>query len=183
MVFDESDVALIFQAVKFSADKHRHQRRRGRVETPYINHPIDVAVTLWTVGGIRDVVTLVAAMLHDTIEDTDTTPEEIKVLFGDEVLSLVLEVTDDRRLSKEARRRSQIERAPHLSESAKKIKLADKILNVHDTPQTNWPPQRRMDYLNFTERVVAGLRGVNRKLEDCYDGTLKEARHKLEATE
>jgi guanosine-3',5'-bis(diphosphate) 3'-pyrophosphohydrolase len=182
MVFSESDLSLILKALRFSADKHRHQRRKGEDASPYINHPIEVTETLWNVGQVRDVTLLVAAILHDTIEDTQTTPEEIKTLFGQEVLSLVEEVSDDKSLPKAERKRLQIETAPHKSFLAKQLKLADKICNVRDvgnSPPADWSQQRRVDYLEWTEKVIAGLRGCNRSLENLYDDVLQEARGKL----
>jgi GTP diphosphokinase / guanosine-3',5'-bis(diphosphate) 3'-diphosphatase len=183
MVFKETDFTLILKALRFSAKKHRNQRRKDKEGTPYINHPIYVAETLWRVGNVRDGITITAAILHDTIEDTNATPEEIESLFGHEVISLVQEVSDDKRLPKEVRKRLQIETAPHKSIRAKEIKLADKICNVYDignSPPSGWPMQRRIEYLDWTERVVAGLRGTNKSLEDLYDEVLMEARKRLE---
>lgn len=178
----ESELSLFFKALRFAAYKHRNQRRKDSQSSPYINHPIAVAETLWRVGHVREITTLVAAVLHDTIEDTDTTPEEVKAEFGDAVLSLVLEVTDDKRLPKAERKRLQIETAPHKSPGAKQIKLADKITNVYDvihTPPLTWSLQRKWDYLDWTEKVVNGLRGQNRELEELYDQTLAEGRQIL----
>lgn len=112
----------LLKVIHFSAFKHRDQRRRDQARSPYINHPIEVARLLWEVGGIRDEATLAAAILHDTLEDTDTTPDEIRERFGEEVLGLVLEVTDDKSLPKMRRKRLQIEHAPHISFKAKLIR-------------------------------------------------------------
>jgi len=142
-----------------------------------------VADTLWKIGKVRDMVTIIGALLHDTLEDTDTTPEEIQNLFGAEVLAVVSEVTDDKRLSKQQRKLKQIEHAPHISTRAKQLKLADKICNVYDiahSPPKNWPLKRRQEYLNWSEQVVAGLRGVNPILDAHYDATLKESKIYLE---
>src|SRR4051812_37053718 len=108
MMFHENDLSLILSAVKFSAEKHRNQRRKGEDESPYINHPIEVAETLWSIGKVRAVSIIAAALLHDTIEDTDTEPEEIRERFGDEVLSLIQEVTDDKSLPKAVRKQLQV---------------------------------------------------------------------------
>lgn len=176
------DMTLFLTALKFAAVKHREQRRKDEA-TPYINHPIEVADTLWQIGGVRDQVTLVGALLHDTLEDTNTTPEEIQNLFGAEILAVVQEVTDDKRLPKQQRKRLQIEHAPHQSTRAKQIKLADKICNVYDIAHSqpkNWSLKRRQEYLNWTEQVMAGLRGVNPTLETHYDAILAEAKKALE---
>jgi GTP diphosphokinase / guanosine-3',5'-bis(diphosphate) 3'-diphosphatase len=178
----ESDISALFKALQFSAEKHRHQRRKDKEASPYINHPIDVAATLWKVGKIRDSNVLTAAVLHDTIEDTNTTPEDIEGLFGDKVRSLVVEVTDDKTLPKEVRKRLQVETASHKSAGAKLIKLADKICNVQDishAPPANWSLERRREYLDWAEKVVHGLRGTNSFLEKRFDEVLLEGRKNL----
>ncbi|MDY7078640.1 MAG: HD domain-containing protein [Chloroflexota bacterium] len=182
-MFDEREVALLLQAFKYAAHKHRGQHRKDGEASPYINHPIDVVEILWRVGGVRDVSVLIAAVLHDTIEDTDATPEQVAATFGDEIAALVQEVTDDKTLPKAVRKQLQIENAPHKSGAAKLIKLADKISNVRDvgfSPPASWSRDRRIEYLNWSEKVVAGLRGTNQSLEDRYDDILAQARARLE---
>jgi len=177
--FTFDDIAVILAALKFSAQRHRDQRRKDAVQTPYINHPIEVADLLWRVGNVHDLRALVAALLHDIIEDTETSPGEIERSFGGEVLSLVLEVSDDKRLPKAIRKSLQIRHAPNLSLHAKAIKLADKICNTLDithSPPHDWPVERRLEYLDWTEKVVAGLRGSNAALESLYDRVLAEGR-------
>lgn len=172
----------LIRVIYFSAFKHRDQRRKDGPLSPYINHPLEVARLLWEVGGVRDDATLTAAILHDTIEDTNTTPEEIQHVFGDEVLGLVLEVTDDKSLPRMRRKRLQIEHAPHISFKAKLIKLADKISNLRDliySPPRRWSFARKQQYLLWTEKVVAGLRGCNPALEQCYDELLIEGKRIL----
>jgi GTP diphosphokinase / guanosine-3',5'-bis(diphosphate) 3'-diphosphatase len=173
---------LILKAVKFAADKHRGQTRKDAEGSPYINHPIDVAEILVRVGAVQDRDIIIAALLHDTIEDTETTPEEIRKEFGDKVLSLVLEVSDDKSLPREVRKELQVQHAPHISAGAKLIKIADKISNLLDiihTPPANWPVKRQLEYLNWAERVVLGLRGVNAALDQQFDAVLAEGRLKL----
>lgn len=114
-------VDLLLRAVEFSAEKHRDQRRKGVDASPYINHPIEVAAMLANVAGVCDIAILVAAVLHDTIEDTHTSPEELEASFGPEIRLLVQEVTDDKSLPKTERKRLQVAHAPHLSPSAKLI--------------------------------------------------------------
>ena len=182
MTFSEDDLSLIFEATHFAAEKHQNQRRRNKEASPYINHPIAVAEILWRVGQVRDIPVLVAAILHDTIEDTDTTPEEIEKLFGPEVLTLVQEVTDDKSKPKQERKRLQIVNAPHTSPGAKLIKLGDKISNIHDittSPPASWSLDRKLKYLDWSEQVIAGVRGTNAALEACYDQLLQDSRAKL----
>jgi (p)ppGpp synthase/HD superfamily hydrolase len=178
---DES-TGLIIKAMNFAAEKHSDQKRKDDKASPYINHPIEVTEILWRIGDVRDITLLLASILHDTIEDTDATPEEIKSEFGEQVMSVVLEVTDDKSLPKEVRKQRQVETAPHKSPRAKMLKIADKISNVQDiisTPPSDWSLERRQEYVVWSERVVAGLRGVNEKLENYYDDLLANGRRTL----
>ena len=161
-------IPALMEATLFAAEKHRDQRRKDARKTPYINHPIAVVNLLANVGQITDLETLQAGMLHDTVEDTDTSPEELEERFGFGVCSLVLEVTDDKGLEKQERKRLQVEHAPHLSPRAKTIKVADKIANVSDllnSPPADWPDERMQQYVAWSRQVVAGCRGHNRPLE------------------
>ena len=184
MSLGEASLTKIFAALRFAAEKHTRQRRKGDGQTPYINHPVGVLELLWRVGGVRDPDVLAASLLHDAVEDTDATLDEIGEMFGPAVRALVAEITDDKYLPKAERKRLQIERAPALSPGAKLIRLADKCLNVYDVayaPPAGWPHERRAEYLRWTERVVAGVRGCNAALESHYDAVLGDARAKLNA--
>ena len=175
-------VGQILKAMRFAAEKHTDQRRKDSKSSPYINHPIQVAETLWTIGQVRDDTLLVASILHDTVEDTATSPEEIRTQFGEAVLALVLEVTDDKSLPKQVRKQRQIETASHKTHSAKLLKLADKICNVRDlidSPPRDWSLERKQEYLVWTEKVVAGLRGASARLESVYDDLLARGKHSL----
>jgi (p)ppGpp synthase/HD superfamily hydrolase len=178
-----SELAQLLTALQFAARKHRTQKRKDAEASPYINHPIEVATILAT-HGVTDMATLVAAVLHDTIEDTRTTPEELEQQFGPEVRAIVLEVTDDKRLPRAERKRLQIEHARHRSPRAKLVKLADKIANVRDVtamPPAGWDVARRREYLDWTEQVVEGCRGSHAALEDYYDDVLRSGRAALDA--
>src|SRR5450759_552326 len=184
----KDDVGLILRALEFAATRHKTQFRKGEDKSPYINHPIQVANLLANEAGEKDPVLLIAAILHDVIEDTVVTPKEkqelinqISEIFGEQVLALTLEVTDDKSLEKPERKRLQIEQAPHKSDNAKKLKIADKIMNVRDitnNPPTSWPLQRIREYFDWAEKVVAGLRGVNKNLENMFDECLLVGRVK-----
>jgi len=170
------------KAIEFASRKHSTQRRKDKDASPYINHPIAVAHLVADTGGISDVVTLMAAVLHDTIEDTETTAEELEAEFGPAVRKVVEELTDDKKLEKEERKQLQVTHAPRLSDRAKAIKLADKIANVQDVtdaPPAKWDLTRRVEYLDWTERVVAGCRGANTALEKRYDAVLERGRAKF----
>lgn len=164
--------ARLISALAFAAHKHRNQRRKDVEASPYINHPIALAQMLAVEGGVKDADVLVAAILHDTVEDTRTTAAELKRKFGGKVAAIVTEVTDDKRLRKYVRKRLQIEHAPHLSKAAKLVKLADKICNlrdVTDSPPKKWRIARRRIYFEWARSVVGGLRGVHPGLERIFD--------------
>lgn len=177
-----NNTAKILQAARFAAVKHTSQKRKGNDAAPYINHPLEVAHLLAKVGNIEDTEILIAAILHDTVEDTETTEAEITELFGERVAKMVLEVTDDKSLPKAVRKQKQIEHAPHLSDGAKQIKLGDKISNIRDVmenPPDGWPDERRREYVEWGEKVVSGLRGANRELENHFDELVAEVRRKI----
>ncbi|MFO7894962.1 MAG: HD domain-containing protein [Longimicrobiales bacterium] len=172
----------LLHALHFAADRHRDQRRKGEDASPYINHPIVVAETLARFG-VTDPVTLQAAVLHDTIEDTETTPEELAAEFGPEVRDVVVEVTDDKSLPKRERKELQVERAASLSRRAKLVRIADKVSNVHDVlhaPPADWPVDWRLSYIDWTERVVDACRGSHPELEAYFDQMVAEAREGLD---
>jgi guanosine-3',5'-bis(diphosphate) 3'-pyrophosphohydrolase len=163
---------LVLKALAFAAEKHRDQRRKNAEASPYINHPIALANVLANEGHLNDDTVICAALLHDTIEDTETTPEELRAAFGDEITEIVLEVTDDKSLPKAERKRLQIQHASGLSDKAKLVKLADKICNLRDMahqPPAGWELPRRQDYFDWAKAVVDGLRGTSPSLETAFD--------------
>ena len=175
------NVATLLSAASFAARRHRDQRRKGEDSSPYINHALEVAGVL-AEAGVTDEQLLVAALLHDTVEDTDTTSAELEQAFGAEVRRLVDEVTDDKRLPKLERKERQVEHARGSSDAARQLKIADKICNVRDvanSPPAGWAPLRKSDYLAWATRVVAGCRGVNGSLDRRFDETLAAARETL----
>ena len=168
----------LLQAASYAARQHTDQKRKGERGEPYINHPLEVANLLANVGGIDDIEILIAAILHDTIEDTGTTAGELREMFGERVTGFVLEVTDDKSLAKPERKQLQIEHAPHLSTEAKQIKLADKISNIRDitaSPPADWSRERLVQYVEWGQKVVAGLRGVNPQLDGAFDEAITAA--------
>jgi guanosine-3',5'-bis(diphosphate) 3'-pyrophosphohydrolase len=173
-----TDVGLLLKAATFAADKHRQQRRKDAEASPYINHPISLADVLANEGGVSDVEVLCAALLHDTIEDTETTAQELELTFGTAIARIVLEVTDDKTLPKEQRKRQQIDHAPHVSPQAKLVKLADKISNLRDilgSPPADWTRERKLAYFEWAGQVVHGLRGTNSNLEALFDALRAQA--------
>jgi len=166
------DSAALIDAIAFAAHKHRGQLRKDAEKTPYINHPIALVRVLLVEARVTDEKTLLGAVLHDTLEDTETTFDELRERFGRKVAELVVEVSDDKSLLAEERKALQIEHAPHLSKRAKLVKLADKICNLRDVvahPPHDWPLTRRRKYFDWAKAVVDGLRGVDRRLESLFD--------------
>ena len=162
----------LIAALAFAADKHKNQRRKDADASPYINHPIALANLLLNEAGVEDQRVLIAAVLHDTIEDTDTTEQELVKHFGKDVADIVLEVTDDKALPKAERKRLQIEHAAYISRRAKLVKLADKICNLRDiagSPPADWSVDRKREYFDWAKSVVDGLRGVHPGLEHLFD--------------
>ncbi|MCP3994632.1 MAG: HD domain-containing protein [bacterium] len=180
------NTAVLLEAANFAADKHRDQRRKGAEASPYINHPLAVACLLAQEGGVDDEALLVAALLHDTVEDTDTTLEELEENFGSTVRWIVEEVTDDKSLPKKERKALQVKHAPNASAAAKQLKIADKICNVRDItdrPPAGWSRSRKAEYMSWTEDVVRGCRGVNEALDAAYDREIMAARQRLQREE
>jgi len=173
----------VIDAMHFAAEKHRHQRRKDRHLSPYINHLIDVLHLLWHTGGVREESVLIAGLLHDTIEDTETSAREIDRTFGADVRAIVEAVTDDKSLPKEQRKQLQVLHASELSPGAKLVKLADKCANLSDLlfhPPADWPDKRRRAYVDWAEQVVAGLRGTNEPLEAHFDQLAEKLRRRLD---
>lgn len=167
----------LLEAADFSADKHRFQRRKDEHATPFINHPIKVAFRL-TVAGESDVTLLMAALLHDTIEDTETTYEELVMKFGREVADIVLELTDEQHLSRQERHQQQLLRAKDRSLRARKVKLADKVSNVFDIlyhPPHGWSPSEKLDYILHAKQLVDLMRGAQPVLEKEFDELYRQA--------
>ena len=173
---------LILKAAHFAAEKHRDQRRKDENASPYINHPISVALAIAQIGGVGDPEILAAALLHDTLEDTETTPEELEAEFGKKVCEYVLDVSDDKTLPKDERKRRQIEHAKKISKGAALIKLGDKISNVTDvinSPPEDWDINRRKEYLDWAEKVIENCPKVNDRMENKFKEIIKQGREAL----
>ena len=163
---------LVLKAAAFAAEKHRNQRRKDAEASPYINHPIQLAHIL-VQADIEDPVVLAAALLHDTIEDTNTTFEELEIVFGYQIANIVGECSDNKALGKLERKQAQIDRAAIVSREAKLVKLADKIANVNDindAPPAGWSLERKREYFDWAKRVVDQIRGTHAGLEARFDG-------------
>ena len=163
--------ARLLDAIHFAAQRHRDQRRKDREASPYINHPLALAHLLVNEAGIEDAEVLIAAVLHDTVEDTETTLEELQARFGDTVAGIVDEVTDDQSLPKQRRKELQVEHAPHKSPAAAMVKLADKTCNLRDiaqSPPAGWSLKRQRDYFDWAKRVVDELPPVHAQLAALF---------------
>jgi GTP diphosphokinase / guanosine-3',5'-bis(diphosphate) 3'-diphosphatase len=162
----------VLKAADAAARWHVHQRRKGPAEEPYINHLVEVAMLAADATGGKDTNLVTAALLHDAIEDCEVPRQLIAEAFGDDVASLVEEVTDDKSLPKAERKVKQVKAASRKSSRAKILKLADKASNLRAiaaSPPTNWSVKRRKEYIDWAREVAKGLRGVNQKLEDQFD--------------
>jgi len=171
--------ATILKAALFAAEKHKSQRRKDAEASPYINHPLSLASVLSVERGIENPDVICAALLHDTIEDTQTTAAELAEIFGKKIADIVCEVTDDKSLAKTDRKQAQIDHAPHISYEAKLVKLADKICNLRDilkSPPTDWGSERKIAYFEWAAAVVNALRGVDVRLEAIFDTTYARRR-------
>jgi guanosine-3',5'-bis(diphosphate) 3'-pyrophosphohydrolase len=166
------DMAQVIDAIAFAAQKHRHQRRKDVHASPYINHPIELVQVLVSEAGVLDTAVLVAAILHDTIEDTQTTEQEIAARFGSAIASVVLELTDDKNLPKLQRKAAQVARAAAATRNARLVRLADKICNLRDVADSapvGWSVARCREYFDWARSVVDGMRGTHTVLEALFD--------------
>ena len=178
-----SDVLLLARAFAFAAEHHSGQTRKGEAAEPYVNHVADVARRVADATGGADAALVAAALLHDTVEDTRVTEEDVRTVFGDDVADLVMEVTDDKSLPKDARKQAQVDHAPHLSDRAKRLKLADKASNltqIVESPPAGWSTDRRRAYAEWAERVLAGLRGVDPEMERVLERAIARVRAEAE---
>ena len=179
------DLDRLFDAINFAVCKHQNQIRKDQRGSPYITHTLLVAQAIYSIGGVEETHILIAAVLHDTIEDTDTSEAEIWEQFGEDILARILEVTDDKSLEKMERKRLQVAHAGGLSYAAKVIKLADKLVNCRDillSPPKDWSLARRRAYIQWAADVVYEIRGTNPSLENAFDEMLHDAQAQLEFT-
>ena len=166
------------EAYDYAARMHTGQLRKGASSEPYVNHVIDVAARVAR-SPQADEVLILAALLHDIVEDTRGTAAEIAALFGEDVAALVLEVTDDKSLPKAERKRLQEVTVAKKSDHAKRIKLADKASNLTalaESPSANWEPARRVEYIAWAGRVISGCRGLDPVLEAAFDAAVDRAK-------
>ena len=174
----------VLKAAYTAARWHAKQRRKGSAGEPYINHLLEVAALLDEATGGNDPNLVVAALLHDAMEDQGISRAKIAEQFGEDVASLVEEVTDDKSLPQAVRKRLQVEQAPKKSPRAKILKLADKISNVTaigDDPPPDWSVERQRQYVQWGHDVVAGLRGVSPELEEKFDKAVEKAKGQIAA--
>jgi GTP diphosphokinase / guanosine-3',5'-bis(diphosphate) 3'-diphosphatase len=173
-----NDLVLVSSAANFAAERHKDQRRKGKGQLPYVNHLAEVARLLAVATKGTDAELVAAGWLHDTVEDTATSRGELVSTFGDDVASLVMEVTDDKSLPKDERKRLQVLKTPAKTPRAKMIKLADLTSNLRQFPE-DWERGRINDYFEWADQVAAGCRGVNAELEHTFDQTVASGRAAL----
>lgn len=173
------DLALVAEAADFAARKHEGQKRKGAAGEPYVNHLAEVAFLLASTAEIPDAELVAAGWLHDTIEDVGVTEMELTQLFGPRVACIVVEVTDDKSLRKDERKRLQVVNTPRKSREARLLKLADKTSNLRalaDSPPARWEIARCEAYVVWAEQVAASCRGLNILLERHFDAASAQAR-------
>lgn len=166
------NLSKLLNAINYAIKNHGLQTRKSDETTPYVTHCISVASYLTSIAGITDIEVIMAAVLHDVVEDTDAKYKEIECLFGKRVASIVAQVSDDRLLSKVERKKLQVRNAPTKCYEAKLVKLADKLHNLSDllqNPPHGWSPDIIRGYFVWSHAVVAGLRGTNSPLEEELD--------------
>ena len=172
----------VLKAADAAARWHVHQRRKGPGQEPYINHLVEAAMLVAEATGGSDTNLVIAALLHDAIEDCEVSRELIVETFGEDVASIVAEVTDDKSLPKAVRKEAQIKTAPTKTPRAKMLKLADKISNLRaiaTSAPSDWSVKRRMEYVQWAREVANGLRGVNQKLEEQFDAAAVAAERSI----
>src|SRR5689334_16924058 len=174
-----TDLVHLARAADYAARQHIAQRRKGERAEPYINHLTEVAALLAEATEGSDHVLVIGGLLHDTIEDTDTRPQDLAERFGAEVAALVAEVTDDKSLPKAERKRLQVETTPHKSRRARLLRIADKTSNLRGlvaSPPAGWTEERLRDYVRWAGEVIRSCRGLNAVLEAAFDAAYAEAR-------
>ena len=170
----------ILRAAHFAARHHAAQRRKGAAAEPYVNHVLEVADSIARVLTEPDTNLVIAGLLHDVVEDADVTKEELAEQFGSDVANLVMEVTDDKKLKKEERKRLQVVNAPKKSVRAQVIKLADKVSNVRSilaSPPAGWDVERKRDYFEWAKQVVDGLTSPNAILKEEFEQVYRMSEH------
>ncbi len=172
-----ADLMRITHALDFACRKHTHQRRKGTNKEPYVNHLAEVAHLVAEATEGADANLIIAALLHDSVEDQGVKAHEIAALFGEDVASLVMAVTDDKSTDKADRKRAQVEHAGHISARARILKIADKTANLksilHSPP--DWPAARKRRYFAWAHAVVANARGVNPAIDAAFDAEYERA--------
>jgi guanosine-3',5'-bis(diphosphate) 3'-pyrophosphohydrolase len=168
---DTDPLNLVIRAAYFAGEKHRLQRRSDVEQTPYINHPLELAHILTEEGGINCLDTICASLLHDTLEDTDTSSDELKKHFGDVIASIVMEVSNDMTLSSQQRRVYELEKVVSLSHKAKLVKIADKLANIRDVstmPPMGWTREKKQDYFDFALEIINQIGSVSPRLHQIF---------------
>ena len=180
-----NDTVLITHALRFAAERHSSQRRKGQAKEPYVNHLAEVSELVADATEGKDVNLIAAALLHDTIEDTETSSDELIATFNNDIAQLVADVTDDKSLPKQDRKHLQVVNSRAQNMRVKLLKLADKTSNLRslaNSPPENWNTEQKQAYIDWAIKVAAGLKGVNPWLEERFDEALRRAQQALQQT-
>lgn len=174
---NEGDIHIVLEAVGFAAEGHNGQLRENPEKTPYIIHPIRVTEHLMTIANVHERDILVAALLHDTVEDTKITFADIQKSFGTTAEGYVRELTDNMSLPQEERMKLQIETAPKKSLAAAQIKLADKYDNLkslQSNPPATWDQKKIDEYFLSAKKVTSSLPAANVPLKKAVDDVISQ---------
>ncbi len=171
--YTSEEIESIYRAIEFATLKHKGQFRKNARKTPYVIHPMGVAFQLLDIAKVTDPTIIKAALLHDILEDTSTTKEEITDLFGRDVLSIVLEVTDGKNLSSKKRKLKQVEHAPFFSKEAALVKTSDRLYNLRDCKTSNWSETKKSEYFLWGKRLYENLPRVSQELSRALESEIQ----------
>jgi len=173
----DNDISTLLKAVSWGFQRHCYQKRKIS-GAPYFTHPIGVA-SIALNAGVKNINVLIACLLHDVVEDTKTTIDDVKREFGKTISDIVAEVTDDKMLPREEQKKSQLIRAEKMSDEAKIVKLADKIHNLRDAyyigPPKKWTKQSYKNYVNHAKKFMNKVKGTNIKLEKLLQNIIDKS--------
>jgi (p)ppGpp synthase/HD superfamily hydrolase len=160
-------IEKLFEALEYASKLHKDQRRKGNGGSPYVNHLIEVASLLSRVAEVTDHEVIIAAILHDVLEDTEAREGDIFDRFGGTVLAYVKHVTDDKLLSLEKRRIAQLKSIENSSSQIQLIKLADHCSNIASLPPS-WDRARLESYISWSHSIAVHCYSASEELAKVY---------------
>jgi len=174
---NEKDAEAVLGAAIFATEKHKSQVRSNEKKTPYIIHPIEVADLVMKIGHVYDKDVLITALLHDVMDDTQTTYEQITSLYGTKVSSYLEEMTSKQGLSLKEQKKQQIMQAFRQNPSVAIIKLSDKLSNLKTlatSPPPSWSRDRIDQYFQWAQTVIENLPESNQLLKKAVKNVISD---------